>query len=253
MIDLVPAMKRVDKTTSIPAYYQLKEIIRQKIESHQWKPGAKIPSETQLEKIHHIHRMTVRQGINELCSEGLLYRVRGIGTFVSKQKLERDISNLQSVTLSLRAAGHEIQVKVLALKTISASQNLSEKLEIEKNEKVIQLERLRFLDGVPFYLENSYLPFKLCPDLIHEDLEKASLYFLLEQKYGLSLESGVMKIEAVAADQSKSELLGVRKGFPLLYAEQVVYLDDGQAIQFVETFIRSDQYKYHLARRKKKS
>jgi len=63
---------------------------------------------------------------------------------------------------------------------------------------------------------------------------------------------GEMVIEAIAADQVSSKLLGVKKGFPLLHAEQVTYLDDGQPMQFMHISIRSDKYKYHVTRRRKK-
>lgn len=245
-------MNRVDKRVPIPAYYQLKKIIREKIMNQEWKPGERIPSEKELSAINHINRTTVRQAITELCNEGLLYRAKGRGTFAARYKLERDLSDLDSLTLSLKANGHDIRVKVLMLDTIPASKIISEKLGIGPDAEVIRLTRLRFLNGRPFHLETSYLPFELCPELVHEDFTKDSLYFLLENKYGFTLHRATMVLEAVSADESNSRLLHVKKGFSLLYIQQVAYLEDGQPIQFLQAASRSDKYKYHLTRRRKK-
>jgi len=245
-------VERVDKRVPIPAYYQLKEIIRHKIVNKEWTPGDRIPSEKELGEVNHINRTTVRQAIMELCAEGLLYRAKGRGTFVARDKLERDLSDLNSVFLSLRASGHDIRVKVLKLDTIPASGTVSKKLNIQQDAKVIRLERLRFLDGKPFQLETSYIPFELCPELLHEDFTKDSLYFLLENTYGFTLHWAQMAIEAASADENNAKLLGVKRGFPLLSIEQVAYLEDGQAIQFLQASSRSDDYKYCFTRQRKK-
>jgi len=55
-------------------YFQLKEFIREKIVSGAWKPGAMVPSERELSEQHHISRMTARQALSELATEGLLRR-----------------------------------------------------------------------------------------------------------------------------------------------------------------------------------
>ena len=106
-------LKRVDKNNPIPLYYQLKAIIREKIETKEWKASDKIPSEAYLSDYNKISPMTVRQAINELRDEGFLYKVRGNGTFVSKPKLERDLSELTSLTEKLKDSGYNINRKVL--------------------------------------------------------------------------------------------------------------------------------------------
>ena len=63
----------------LPRYYQLKEIIRERIMTGEWAPGTLIPSERELCERYGISRMTARQSITELVSEGLLYREQGKG------------------------------------------------------------------------------------------------------------------------------------------------------------------------------
>ncbi|MEI6157324.1 MAG: GntR family transcriptional regulator, partial [Atribacterota bacterium] len=79
-------MTILDRKTPIPLYYQLIEMIRKQVETSVLSPGVTIPSERELSEKYHISRPTVRQAIQELVHEGLLYRERGKGTFVSKPK-----------------------------------------------------------------------------------------------------------------------------------------------------------------------
>ena len=73
---------RIDRSSPIPIYYQLKTLIREQIESGVWRPGDRIPTEQELCRIYGISRAPVRQALKELVHEGLLIRRPGAGTFV---------------------------------------------------------------------------------------------------------------------------------------------------------------------------
>ncbi len=76
-------MTELDKDGPVPIYHQLKEIIKKKIETKEYKPGDRIPTEQDLCKTFGISRTPVRQAISELANENLLSRKRGKGTFVN--------------------------------------------------------------------------------------------------------------------------------------------------------------------------
>jgi len=161
--------KKINKHIPIPAYYQLKEIISEKIESKELKTGEKITSENKLSELYQISRMTVRQAIKELVEEGLIYKEKGKGTFVSRPKLKRDLSELTSLTEEMERSGYKVKTKVLEMKVISASKRIAHKLEIALGEKIIKIDRLKLADNKPFFLETSFLPFDICPGLIKDN------------------------------------------------------------------------------------
>jgi len=245
-------LKKVDKNIPIPIYYQLKTIIRGKIEEKEWKPLDKIPSVSYLSDHNKISIMTVRQAINELCDEGFLFKVKGNGVFVSKPKLERDLSELTSLTEKLKCSGHNISRKILDLKTVPAIKNVAEKLEISEDDNVIRIERLMILEGEPFYYDVSFLPHELCHPLLREDFSQNSIYHLLEDKLGVILDYANLTIEAISCQPYHSKLLGVKKGTPLIHLNQVTYLIGGRPIQIIDALARSDIYKYTLVRKKKR-
>ncbi|MBI3962513.1 MAG: GntR family transcriptional regulator, partial [Deinococcus sp.] len=82
----------------IPLYYQLKELLRERIEAGEWEPGNQIPTEEELCERYKVSRITVREAIQGLVSEGLLYRQQGRGTFVAKAKIQQGLQRLTSFT-----------------------------------------------------------------------------------------------------------------------------------------------------------
>ena len=90
-------MFEIDKSVPIPLYYQLKEMIKKKIESGEFKPGDRLPTEQELCEMFSISRTPVRQALTELTHEGILYRRPGLGTFISDFSLSpsRDVMRLK--------------------------------------------------------------------------------------------------------------------------------------------------------------
>ncbi|MEH6887691.1 GntR family transcriptional regulator, partial [Priestia megaterium] len=76
----------INKNSSIPLYYQIKESIKQRIELKEWVVGSTIPSEKKLCELFSVSRLTVRQSIQELVDEGYLSKQRGRGTFILEKK-----------------------------------------------------------------------------------------------------------------------------------------------------------------------
>ena len=76
-------MTRIDRSSPLPIYYQLKVLIQDQINCGLWRPGDRIPTEGQLCETHGISRSPVRQALNELAREGMLVRRPGQGTFVT--------------------------------------------------------------------------------------------------------------------------------------------------------------------------
>ena len=91
------------KPGPLPRYYQLTEIIRERVRSGEWPPGTPIPSERELCEQYGISRMTARQSLTELVTEGLLYREQGKGTYVGRPKIAQQLLRLTGFTEDMRA------------------------------------------------------------------------------------------------------------------------------------------------------
>ncbi len=93
---------KIDKTSRMPLYYQLMDIIIDMIDSGELVEDDQLPSERELCEIYDISRSTVRQAIQELEKEGYIYRVHGKGTFVSKEKFRQELLKFYSFTEEMK-------------------------------------------------------------------------------------------------------------------------------------------------------
>jgi DNA-binding transcriptional regulator YhcF (GntR family) len=98
-------MSVLERSNPLPLYYQLKEVLRQQIRAGHLAPHTAIPSEPELVARYHVSRATVRQALNELVNEGLLYRQHGKGTFVCEPRVQQTQSELSSFSQDIRRRG----------------------------------------------------------------------------------------------------------------------------------------------------
>ena len=183
--------KTIDFDSNIPYYIQLIDALKALIVSGQWKPGDQIPSEPDLCYTYVVSRTVVRQALREIELEGLIVRRKGKGTFVAEPKISESLAQkLTGFYQDMVERGHQPVTQVLRHKVVPANQNIAGFLGLEVNTPVIDIERLRFLEGEPIVLVHSYLPQTLCPALAETDLTNQSLYAFLEEHCGLVIAYG---------------------------------------------------------------
>src|SRR5574340_1853875 len=134
-------MSAIYKNSPLPRYYQRKEIMRERVQSNEWKPGDLIPSERELSEKYGISRMTARQAITDLVNEGLFYREQGKGTFVSQRKITQQLIRLTGFTEDIRARGQRPGTKVLSAEMRPADEEIAERLHIRLGEMIFLVDR----------------------------------------------------------------------------------------------------------------
>ncbi|HWQ83134.1 MAG TPA: GntR family transcriptional regulator [Anaerolineales bacterium] len=232
----------LNKSEGIPLYIQIRRTLRDEISNQVLVPGQKLPSEDELAARFGVSRMTVRQGISDLIDEGLLYRRHGVGTFVALPHLDRDHTRLTSYLESARQEGLATAVQVLTGEVIPAKRKVALELKLNEGELVIRVKTLRYISGVPVTLHDAYIPYKLFPQLLQEDLKNKHLWDIFES-YGFRVKRAVQRLEAREADEVSAALLEVDEGSPILYKERTVYLDNGTPVEFTYCYNRGDRYR----------
>jgi len=239
---------RIDRSSALPYYVQLKEALMEGIEGGRWKPGARLPSEPELCASFDVSRTVVRQALQELVYEGVVVREKGRGTFVAEGKISSTslVHSLVGFHQDMAERGLEPNSKVLEQVMQPAAQPVARYLHLEELSPVIKLERLRFIQDDPIVLVTSYLPYNLCPLALKADFTRQSLYAFLAETYGLTLARGRRRIEATVASEERARLFQVNPGSPLLRMESVTFSEQDQPIEYFIGYFRGDRSRFEV-------
>jgi len=238
---------RIDKISPVPYYYQLEQLLREKIENGKLKPGDALPSEAELCSTFRVSRTVVRQALNKLSQDGIIHKEKGRGTFVAKPKLqEKFVQRTYGFYQEMKEKGLEVESKVLEHELIEPPTGIRTLLKLTEGLKVVKTSRLRSVNKELIMFTTTYVRSDLCPGLEKEDLTNRSLYQLLWDKYGLKISYGHRTLEAVAASKYEADMLKVPKGSPLVYLESVSYLEDDTPIEYFEAWHRGDKCKFAI-------
>jgi GntR family transcriptional regulator len=238
-------MDLIARGSKLPFYHQLYEILHGKIVRGEWKPGDTIPPESELIEQYQVSRVTVRQALDILVNEGLIYRQQGRGTFVAHPAVEHGLVRLINFTQDMCNRGFEPGTKVLFSALVPAPPDIAEKLEIEPGEELACLERLRLADGEPMSIEKSNLIHRYCPGVLQHDFTSDSLREYLDRTYGIRWAHAKQVIRAILALPDLAHLLSVRPKSPLLYIERVSYTERNIPLEFLRIYYRGDRYSLH--------
>lgn len=237
----------IDPSNIIPKYYQLSNILRQKIEEGAWRPLEPIPSERQLEEQYNLSRPTIRQAIELLVRQGFLYRVHGKGTFVSPPKLQKGALELTSFSEDMRNRGLKPGQKFLDFGFIVPPAHVRKQLELPAGQKVLRIKRVRTGNGEPIGIQDSYLALAPGQEITREEVEKGgSIYAILQEKFGIFPSEADETLEVTLASAEEAMLLEIPEGSPLLLNERTLYSQNRQAVEYVKILYRGDRYKYTL-------
>ncbi len=247
MIGIIP-----DRTThhlptapvTLPRFKEIEQELRQRIIANQWPPGAKLPSEAELISEFGVSRITVRQALAGLHNGGLIEKVNGKGSFVTRPSDAPDLGPISGFYEAGRARGKVAYGKLVSARKIKAPAFVATALNLEPDEKVFCLSTLRFWDDVPIAYFMVMGPEPLMRRLAQEDLETNDAMSILEGRMGYRLKELASECTAVGAAGEIARRLDVPEGFPLLRVRSTPYDIEGRPLCCGELFFRGDRYSY---------
>jgi GntR family transcriptional regulator len=212
------------------------------IRSGALRPGQRLGAERDLAIQLGVSRSTVRQALSALELDGAVRRVpgRGGGTFVAREKIDRDLSRIVGVPALLRGQGYVAGTRVISASLISPDLAAADALALRADELVFDLVRIRLADGLPISLEHVQLPAERFPGLLERSLG-GSLYELMEQEYGVGPYEAVEQLEVFSAGESEALVLDVPIGSPLISVTRTTTDADGQPFEYSHDLFRADR------------
>lgn len=228
------------RKNGIPAYKQIQTSILKRLEAGQLRAGDVVESERELAKIHGVSLMTARHALAGLEREGKVLRRRGAGTFVAPPKIH--FNKLMSYTEQMSARGLPVSSKLLSLNVIDMEPELAARLALPASSRLVKLERLRLGGDEPFAIETCYLSADDFGGLIRARLDRASLFSILEQDYGLQIAHADEEVDATPADNHTARVLRIPPGSALLRIRQQIFSTKGKIVIYVLGLYRSDRH-----------
>jgi len=237
----------IDRTSPMPLYFQLKQILLQKIDAGDWKPGDLIPGEQELQETHGISRTTVRQTLAELVNEGRLHRQRGRGTFVTRPKFAHDPNVRPGAAGYIQSEGLAPGWQVISADWVEQPPDgVRERLKITEDVRVFRIHRLRLANDEPIGYHFAYVAEPFVSQLDLDKLTEGGSLRYLRNIPQLHNSVAQRSIEATAANGPEVALLKATPGEPVLTIERVILADDGTPIELLWAAYRGDRFKYQV-------
>lgn len=235
---------RIDHNSMLPLHYQVEELLRNLIESPEYKSGQFLPGEVELSKKLGVSRNTIRQATNKLEYEGLITRKKGYGTKVAENTVNTRLDNWHSFTQEMNQQGISYINYLVRAEMVECDEKVSGFFNIPLKQEVVKLSRLRGDDHGPFVYFESYFHPRIGVSL-QEDFSQP-LYQMLEEKYQTIVTVSRERIKARPANAITAKLLKIEKDEPVLIRERFVSGPGEKPVEYNIGFYVAQKFTYSI-------
>jgi GntR family transcriptional regulator len=232
----------LDSASFVPYYEQIVDRVRSLIKRNELREGQTFCSEGDVARALGISKMPVRQAFQKLRSEGLLVIAKGKRPVIGSGRVPWNFQQLRGFSEEMKRRGLVPSAKVLGMDLQDPELEVAQALKLTPSERVYCLKRLRFVNEEPVAMVTSYLPARIFAGIEKQDLEKQSLYRVVEDTYKRKLHWAEEVIGAVTAQEEEARILGAAPGSPLLHIRETTYDAQQTPIEYSVSLLRGDRY-----------
>lgn len=233
----------LDKNSFVPIYYQLYKHFAELIASGELVPGDMLPTETDFAEQLGISRMTVRRVISELAAAGMVYTVKGKGTFVAEPKLDEITFSLNQ-RLETSDQDETISTKLLECRIIKADNHISVRLGIALGSLCLYCRMVTKTGNLPLIYKTFYAIYAKSAPLIENQLKDMSLTAIASQHSDQSPSRTKRILMSSGARQDEPEVLQIKAGAPVFFMTETIYDQHNKIIAWGKSIFRGDRYRF---------
>lgn len=222
-------------------YKDIKNLIKNKF----LKEHDKLPTEFEFCKNYNTSRITVRRALDDLEKEGIIYKMRGKGTFVAPVQIIQNRSKLSKFYDDVKKSGKNPTSKIISFNRILPTEDLKNRMKLKKDEEVYEIEWIRYADGEPLIYEKIYFPYLRVPELQNYDLENLKLYDILAEKYDVKMTRGKESFTLHTLTGEEAIKLNKKKNDTAMKIEKMVW-ENKDVLEYTEAIVRGDRFIYTL-------
>jgi GntR family transcriptional regulator len=199
-----------------------------------------------------VSRGTLRRALQTLTDDGILTQVQGRGTFVADARPAAPVAQkLSTLSEDFAAQGIPLHTSVISAELVAAPASVARALKVARGHAVLLLIRVRGTGDHAVALLHNYVRTDAAPGIHLVDFSEVSLFSVLEERYGLEIDSASRTFSAIGADAAVADMLGLPAGAPVQLLQQLTVLVDGRPVEYSDIWIDSEQLRIttHLSRR----
>jgi GntR family transcriptional regulator len=166
-----------------------------------------------------------------------------MGTFVASKKIHHGLSTKLSFSAAMESLGHEHSTRVVIADLVQAPDHVLAALGDPSSGMVLRIKRLRFVDGEPVAIHETFLPSAY--SMIFEQDLTGSLTVAMAA-VGARVVTTRDTVVATVANDEHAALLNTTTGAALLEVHGPGFGDDGKPLRYTEAFYRGDRFAFEL-------
>ncbi|MFA0540058.1 UTRA domain-containing protein [Vibrio sp. 10N.222.52.B7] len=224
---------------------RIKASIREQLQSGIFIEGQKLPSERNLSELFSTTRITLKDALVSLETEGLIYREERRGWYVSPERVRYNPLSRSHFHQMIREQHRIAETKLLSTRTEMATGDYAKALEIEQITPIHVIERLRFIDGRAVLFVENVLKAPLFDGVLSENLTM-SLTGIYREKYGYETQRSRFDVIPTSAPAYVAKALNLAEGQPVLKICRVNYKQDGELMDCELEYWRPDSVVIHI-------
>ncbi|MBS6641985.1 MAG: GntR family transcriptional regulator [Clostridiaceae bacterium] len=237
----------LDQNALTPLYEQLKNAIKEDIKAQIYRPGDRMPSEAEMEEKYQVSRITVRRAVKELCDEEILVRRQGKGTFVLNNGVHSRIDRLAGFHDSLGEQGKKVEVKVLEKSIGKPKPSYARDLQMAPQDDIVYLKRIMYADDIPVMIDTCYIPMKRFPGIYDKLTGDFSIYRILREDYGASLDRYYKVLKVRKATKEEAGYLNCHSGDPVFDLFKITYDGAGVPQDIAVSILKGEDTAYVIS------
>lgn len=210
-------------------YVKIKEAIAEQIDSGMLAARQKLPSERKLAESFDTTRVTLREALSLLESEGKIFREDRRGWFISPAPLRYDPVQTSNFTSIAQAQGRKPKTELLVAKSILATKRAIALLNLAPFSDIYRVDRVRYLEDRPVVYATHFIRPELFPNLLDFDLS-SSLTDIYREHFGVVYQKTKLRVSTSSLLGESAQTLRATSGTPTMVVEKVNYNQNGDLI-----------------------
>lgn len=225
------------------------------IKSMDLEKSKKLPDEYTLSTLFGVSRITIRTVLNELATEGKIFRQKGRGTFVNVEAMQMNVTFNPAVEFEdmISNSGYDPYVEIVGSSIIPPSAKLRSKLKLGADDHLMVIERMYYADGNPAALCIDYFPKKYLIEELKEEEYSMSIFKIINIKCKKKIIWDKVELSTVSIGEDSKLSKYFKTNNPeksLLLCDAINYDESNKAVLFAEEYIDTKYIRFNVIRQK---